>query len=488
MSVRSWLTMLIALMATLSPVTAAQSQGKRVALVIGNSAYENTPTLANPKNDADDMAAVLQTLGFEVIKGVDLKKAEMERSIRDFASALVGAEMGLFFYAGHGLQVGGVNYLVPTDAVLTTASALDFEMVRLELIQRTMESETQTNVIMLDACRDNPLSRNLARALGTRSASIGRGLGQFDAGVGTLISFSTQPGNVALDGSGRNSPYTGALVKYLATPAEDLTYVLIRVRNDVISSTASRQVPWDQHALRQPIYLSGRGAAGGPMPQAEKVPERDEIAQAWAATKDSTSIAVLQAFAERYGQTVYGEMAAARIAELQRLQEQSALQSRREYPVPPISDAAACESKGEVQYCVSSVLPTSGVNTVYYGPRNLFDEDRSTAWAEGAAGAGDREWVLLSWPAERSLRGIRLVNGYAKSSALFAKNGRVQRVRLTFSDGQSTLLAVGDGPESQMLSLASPVRARWVKIEIVAAVRGEKYNDTAISELQPVFD
>ncbi|MGE5266855.1 MAG: caspase family protein, partial [Deltaproteobacteria bacterium] len=316
MSVRSWLTMLIALIATFSPLTAAPSQGKRVALVIGNSAYENTPALANPRNDADDMAAVLQTLGFDVIKGVDLKKTEMERSIRDFASALVGAEMGLFFYAGHGLQVSGINYLVPTDAVLTTASALDFEMVRLDLIQRTMESETQTNVIMLDACRDNPLSRNLARALGTRSASIGRGLGQFEAGVGTLISFSTQPGNVALDGSGRNSPYTGALVKHLATPAEDLTSVLIRVRNDVISSTASRQVPWDQHALRQPIFLSGRGAASSPVPQVEKSRESDEIAQAWAATKDSTSIAVLQAFAERYRQTFYGEMADARIAEL----------------------------------------------------------------------------------------------------------------------------------------------------------------------------
>ena len=488
MSVRSWLAMLIALMVAFSPATAGQSQGKRVALVIGNSAYENTPTLANPKNDSEDMAAVLQSLGFEVIKGVDLKKSEMERSIRDFANALVGAEMGLFFYAGHGLQVGGVNYLVPTDAVLTTASALDFEMVRLDLIQRTMEGEAQTNVIILDACRDNPLSRNLARALGTRSASIGRGLGQFEAGVGTLISFSTQPGNVALDGSGRNSPYTGALVKYLATPAEDLTSVLIRVRNDVISSTASRQVPWDQHALRQPIYLSGRGAASSPMPQAERGRESDEIAQAWAATKDSTSIAVLQAFAERYAQTFYGEMANARIGELQRLQEQSALQSRREHPVSPIADAAACANKGEVQYCVSSVLPTSGVNTAYYGPRNLFDEDKSTAWVEGATGIGDREWVLLSWLGERSLRGIRIVNGYAKSSALFTKNGRVQRVRLTFSEGQSDLLAVVDGQEPQILSLPTPVRARWVKIEIMAAVRGEKYTDTAITEIQPVFE
>ena len=423
-----------------------------------------------------------------MIKGVDLKKSDMERSIRDFATALVGAEMGLFFYAGHGLQVSGVNYLVPTDAVLTTASALDFEMVRLDLVQRTMETETQTNVIMLDACRDNPLSRNLARALGTRSASIGRGLGQFEAGVGTLISFSTQPGNVALDGTGRNSPYTGSLVKYLATPAEDLTSVLIRVRNDVISATASRQIPWDQHALRQPIYLSGRGAASNPILPAEGSAATDEIAQAWGATKDTTSIAVLQAFAERYSRTIYAEMALARIAELQKSQEQSALQPRRQPPISPSTSEATCASTEGVQYCVSSVLPTSGVNTAHYGPRSLFDEDNSTAWAEGTAGVGDQEWVLLSWPAEQSLRGIRIVNGYAKSSQLFTKNGRVKRFRLTFSDGQSASLPVRDTPEPQILSLPSPVRAQWVKIEIEGAIRGEKYNDTAISELQPLFN
>jgi hypothetical protein len=118
----------------------------------------------------------------------------------------------------------------------------------------------------------------------------------------------------------------------------------------------------------------------------------------------------------------------------------------------------------------------------------LFDEDQSTAWAEGAAGLGEREWVLLSWPAERSLRGIRLINGYAKSSALFAKNGRVQRIRLTLSDGQSASLSVRDAPEPQLLSLPSPVRVQWVKIEIDDAVRGDKYEDTAISELQPVFE
>ncbi len=129
-----------------------------------------------------------------------------------------GAPVAVFFYAGHGLQVGGQNYLVPVDAQLVTASALDFEMVRLDLVHRAMEREASTNILFLDACRNNPLARNLARTMGTRSTAIGRGLAPVEAGVGTLVSFSTQPDNVALDGTGRNSPFAGALVDTCPPP------------------------------------------------------------------------------------------------------------------------------------------------------------------------------------------------------------------------------------------------------------------------------
>jgi uncharacterized caspase-like protein len=202
---------------------------RRVALVIGNSAYQHTPELANPRNDATDMAAALKELGFQVIEGFNLDKAAFDRKVRDFADVLSGAKVGVFFYAGHGLQVAGANYLVPVDAKLSTAAALDWEMVRLDLVQRTMERETETNVLFLDACRDNPLARNLARAMGTRSAEIGRGLAATESGVGTLISFSTQPGNVALDGTGRNSPFAGVLAKRIASSADDLSGLLIDV-------------------------------------------------------------------------------------------------------------------------------------------------------------------------------------------------------------------------------------------------------------------
>jgi hypothetical protein len=250
-------------------LSSAAHAGKRVALVIGNSSYQYVPELANPKNDASDVAAALKMHGFQVIDGINLDKVALDRKIRDFAMALRGAEVGVFFYAGHGLQVSGQNYIVPVDAQLTTAAALDFEMVRLDLVHRTMEREAPTNILFLDACRNNPLARNLARAMGTRSAEIGRGLAAVEAGVGTLISFSTQPGNVALDGIGRNSPFAGALVKRMWSSSDDLSALLIAVRNDVVRETQGKQVPWEHSALMGRFYFKAPPALVAPQPQAQ---------------------------------------------------------------------------------------------------------------------------------------------------------------------------------------------------------------------------
>ncbi len=149
---------------------------KRVALVVGNSRYANAGTLVNPSHDAKDMALALRKLNFNVIEGNDLDKTAFEKKLREFAIALAEADVAAFFYAGHGLQAGGVNFLVPVDAELATASALDFETIRFDLVQSVMEREAKIRIFFLDACRDNPLARNLSRALGTRSATIGRGL------------------------------------------------------------------------------------------------------------------------------------------------------------------------------------------------------------------------------------------------------------------------------------------------------------------------
>lgn len=301
------------------------AQAKRVALVVGNSAYEHTPKLSNPKNDATDVAAVLRAFGFQVVEGFDLKKVDFEQKVRDFASALSDAEVGLFFYAGHGLQVSGKNYLVPIDAKLEDGASLDFEMIQLDLVHRTMERQNNTNILFLDACRDNPLSRNLARAMGTRSSEIGHGLAAVESGVGTLISFSTQPGNVAQDGTGRNSPFAGALVKELIASKDDLSAILIDVRNDVMRQTQNKQVPWEHSSLRGRFYVDPTRQTSG---TAKVEPKRlDEAAEAWDRAKEATNVAVLEAFLARFKETFYAHLARARIEELKKPVTEAALTS-----------------------------------------------------------------------------------------------------------------------------------------------------------------
>ena len=300
--------------------SSAQAE-KRVALVIGNSAYQHTPQLDNPKNDAADIAAVLKKHGFEVTEGVDLDKAAFDRKVRDFAATLAASEVGVFFYAGHGLQVAGQNYLVPIDAQLSTASALEFEMVRLDLVHRVMEREARTNILFIDACRNNPLARNLERAMGTRSTEIGRGLAAVEAGAGTLISFSTQPGNVALDGTGRNSPFASALVKHASTSNDDLGAILIAVRNDVMKETRRKQVPWEHSALTGRVYFS---------PKAAEPPRDLQVELAfWASVKDSADPAVLGTYLQRFPNGEFAAVARALVEHYER-QERAGLAAREE--------------------------------------------------------------------------------------------------------------------------------------------------------------
>jgi uncharacterized caspase-like protein len=237
----------------------------RVALVVGNSAYQSTTPLANPMNDARDMAAALKAVGFDVVEALDADRRKLDGALRAFTDKLARADVALFFYAGHGLQVGLQNYLVPVDARLERERDLEFETVRLDFVLRQMEidREGKTTIVILDACRDNPLTRNLARSMGTRSAGIGRGLAAASTGLGTFIAYSTQPGNVALDGQGRNSPFTAALVRHMATRGHNLPATMIEVRKEVVAATAGAQVPWDHSALTGDFFFAP-GAASPP--------------------------------------------------------------------------------------------------------------------------------------------------------------------------------------------------------------------------------
>lgn len=256
--VRAFVVLAITFAATALPALAE----KRVALVIGNSKYTDATPLANPVNDANDIASALKTAGFDVILGLDVDKRAFDTKVRNFAELVEASDVAVFFYAGHGLQVSGRNYLIPIDARLANERDLDFDAVSLDLVLKQMERGRgeKTNIVFLDACRDNPFTRNLARSMGTRSSNLGKGLAQVDTGVGTFISYSTQPGNVALDGTGRNSPFTAALAKHVRESNRNLTSTMIEVRKDVLAATGGKQVPWDHSALTGDFYFQQAAA------------------------------------------------------------------------------------------------------------------------------------------------------------------------------------------------------------------------------------
>lgn len=243
----------LALALWLVAALAAAEPERRVALVIGNADYRNAATLANPVRDAVDIATALNRLGFEVLVARDTDRPGMERMLREFGRRLEGASVGLFYYAGHGFQMDGVNFLVPVDARLEAERDVPFEAVRLELALAQMEDDSRTSIVILDACRDNPFRGRITRG---RSAGTRAGLASVEAGLGTLIVYATQPNAVAYDGpADSNSPFAAALLRHINEPGIELRRMLTLVRADVVQATGRRQVPWDHSALMGDVYF-----------------------------------------------------------------------------------------------------------------------------------------------------------------------------------------------------------------------------------------
>ena len=255
---------------------------ERVALVIGNAAYEHTEPLYSPRNDAIDMARTLRDLGFAVIEGIDLEKAAFEGKLQEFARAAEGAEATLFYYAGHGLEVNRKNYLVPVDAALASVADVRFDVISLDTAMAEMRSEA--NIVFLDASRYNPLARNLASSMGPdRSAAVGRGLGRVEDYARMLVAYATAPGNVASDGDGENSPFTEALLANLAVPGVSVNDLITAVTDAVVTQTGGRQQPWSHSSLRKHFYFNPGGETETvdrtPMEAAGTVPDESLGAQ-----------------------------------------------------------------------------------------------------------------------------------------------------------------------------------------------------------------
>jgi uncharacterized caspase-like protein len=221
--------------------TSATGGERRIALVVGNSSYQHAQSLVNATNDAKLVASTLHELGFTIVgesAQIDLDKAAFDKAVRQFGKEAQASDVALFYYAGHGVQIHGTNFLVPIDAVLASTGDIDFELVDASVLLRQMEaSGTRLKIVILDACRNNPFGGRGLRA-------VEHGLAQMQAPEGTLISFATQPGNVALDGSGGHSPYTTALAQVLRRPGIGVFDAFNEVGLSVKRTTGGFQIPW----------------------------------------------------------------------------------------------------------------------------------------------------------------------------------------------------------------------------------------------------
>ena len=225
-----------------------QVQDKRIALVIGNGAYKSSP-LANPVNDANDIASALKGCNFEVIKSINATRKDMRKAIRTFGDEINKGAVGLFYYAGHGIQVDGENYLVPIGAEVYTEAEVEDECLKVSSVLRQMESAgNRLNIIILDACRDNPFGRSF------RSSNTG--LAKMDAPTGSILAYATAPGSIAADGTGRNGLYTSMLLKYMMEPNLVIERVFKKVRIDVMKESSKRQVPWESSSLTGDFYFN----------------------------------------------------------------------------------------------------------------------------------------------------------------------------------------------------------------------------------------
>ena len=286
------------------------ASARRVALVIGNGAYTSVPGLKNPPNDARDMAAMLRTLGFDVTSGVNLNQRDMKRLIREFGMKLKGGGSGLFYYAGHGVQSKGRNYLIPVDANIQSEAEVEDSGVDAALVLNFMDdAQNGLNIVIFDACRNNPFARSF------RSANDG--LAQVDAPTGTLIAYATAPGRVASDGSGQNGLYTSELLKQMRLPNVSITEMFMRVRAEVMKQTGNKQVPWEASSLVGSFYFSGGTTESAAPVTASRIDANAFELSYWETIKSSTNPEDFKAYLTRYPNGQFADLANNRVKALE---------------------------------------------------------------------------------------------------------------------------------------------------------------------------
>ena len=324
--------------AFLNPARAAVE--RKVALVIGNAAYTTVSPLPNPINDASAVAEELKAIGFDVMLRDNLDNSGLRHALQDFEDKVAGSQIAIVYYAGHGIEINGINYLIPTDAKLARDSHVVDEAVSLDRVIASMSAASTLSLVLLDACRDNPFAARMLRAGSSRS--IGRGLAPLEPVGATLVSFSAEAGTTASDGNGDHSPYTSALLRHLATPGLEVNFIFRRISKDVRDSTAGSQKPVYYGSLgSDEVYLvpappppppAPPPAAPTPVAVAQPAPETsapepvsvehlpvEELL--WRTIRASTVAEDFRSYLRRYPNGAFADLARARVLALGRATE-----------------------------------------------------------------------------------------------------------------------------------------------------------------------
>jgi uncharacterized caspase-like protein len=309
-------------------VTAAKAD-RRVAFVVGNGAYKNVAQLPNPPIDAKAMAGVLRNVGFDVVEGTNLTRDTMTQKLLEFGKRAQGADVAVFFYAGHGIAISGTNYLLPVDADIK--SEMDVKLgaaINIDLTLDQTMSDAKVKLVFLDACRDNPFAAKI-KATATRSVSVQQGLAEMKSGEGTLIAFATGPGQTALDGQeGTNSPFTRALIAHVTQPGVEIQQAMTEVRAQVNEETSKGQLPWGHTNLIGAVYLNPAAppataaapasSTTAPLTTASTTPAGNDVElEFWRSVKDSNKPEELNAYVTNYPNGQFKPLALARIAALE---------------------------------------------------------------------------------------------------------------------------------------------------------------------------
>lgn len=425
---------------------------KRVALAIGNDLYPNLPAdrqLKKAVNDATTIAGTLQSLGFDVIVGTNLGRQAMVDKLAEFTARLQPGDTAALFFAGHGVAIAGVNYLVPSDVPAVTEGAearvRGASLAEPDLIAELQARSVRVALLVIDACRDNPFPRAAGRSIGNT-----RGLADAKPARGIFTLYSAGIGQTALDRLGgndtaHNSVFTRIFAEQMKRPDLHLGDLAVEVRERVAE-----------------LALKATDERGQPAPH-EQTP----------AYYDQT-----------LGGRIYlaGQPDVARVARpAVKLANVAPESERAVRPARPGAPGESCVRNGFETYCVSSVLRPQFGNS--YGAQNLFAGSTASAWVEGRDGSGVGEWITIEFDGMRVVKSITVRNGYQKSSDIFRKNNRVRQLRVTFSQGETQTFTLQDRLGQEHIDLAKPVKAYWMKFIIDDVWAGNRYTDTAITKL-----